>query len=861
MALVAGTRLGPYAVIGPLGSGGMGEVYRARDDRLDRDVALKVLRPEGATDPERLRRFELEARAAGALNHPQLLTVFDSGVHEGAPYLVFELLEGETLRERLDQGPLAARRAVELAAGIADGLAAAHEKGIVHRDLKPENVFLTKDGRLKILDFGLAKLRADLDHAAASNLATLSGATASGTVLGTLAYMSPEQLQGRNVDPRTDIFSLGLVLHEMLAGRRPFQRETLEATVAATLTQDPPPIEDAVLPGHGAITSIVARCLEKRPEARFQSTQDLAFALRALALSAAAASSSVRRGEKAPVRGVSRRGSVLAVAAGVALAAGAFWLGRSTATALQPSYHRLTFRRGDIRGAAFAPDGQSVIYSAAWGGGNYKVFSTRPDSPESRPLDLPDAHLFAVSKAGEMAVCLGQTSHVAPGEYDCTLARVALAGGAPRPVLEHVRGADFSPDGRELAVIRRVENRDRLEYPVGRVLVEGDSLSQVRVSPSGEWLAFTASSNTPGRGLEVVRRDGTGHTALSSGFVRGFGVAWSPNGHEVWYTASESGSTQLSLYGVDLRGRRRLVVALPALANVIDVARDGSALFSIGDLRAEVVAWVPGDPRERLLSWLEFPSGLVLSPDGRTVFISESGQGAGPAGAVVYARALDGSPAVRLGDGYGLDVSADGRFVVALARSRAQPSPELVAIPTGAGETRTITTGEIEYQDARWFRGGDKLLAVGRQPGRPWRLWMVAEHGAPRPVTPEGFDLGIPGPEGRSWVGHRVHDRALLLFASEGDEGRLLPGPPEVGHLAAWAPDGRSLLVVEPLQPGARIVRRDLTTGARTPVRDLTLQDPTGVARFRGTVTPSADVFGAFYVRAPTALFLVHGLR
>jgi dipeptidyl aminopeptidase/acylaminoacyl peptidase len=861
MALAPGTRLGPYTVIGPLGSGGMGEVYRARDDRLGRDVALKVLRPDGAADPERLRRFEQEARAAGSLNHPQLLTVFDTGVHEGAPFLVFELLEGETLRERLAQGPLAPRRAVELTAGIADGLAAAHEKAIVHRDLKPENVFLTKDGRPKILDFGLAKLRADLDHAADSNLATPSGVTATGTVLGTLAYMSPEQLQGRTVDPRTDIFSLGLILYEMLAGRRPFQRETLEATVAATLTQDPPPIGAEPFAGQGAITSIVARCLEKRPEARFQSAQDLAFALRALVSPSGAASSSGRQGAAAPARSAVRRGFLLAAATGVAVVAGAFWLGRSTAPASQASYHRLTFRRGDVRGAAFAPDGQSIIYSAAWGGGNYKVFSTRPGSPESRPFDLPDAHLFAVSKTGEMVVCLGQTSHVAPGEYDCTLARVALAGGAPRPVLEHVRGADFSPDGHELAVIRRVEGRDRLEYPVGRVLVEGDSLSQVRVSPSGEWLAFTATSNTPGRGLEVVRRDGTGRTTLSSGFVHGFGVAWSPDGREVWYTASETGSTQLSVYGVDLRGRRRLVVALPALANVMDVARDGSALFSIGDLRGEVVAWAPGDPHERLLSWLEFPTGLILSPDGWTVFISESGQGAGPAGAVVYARALDGSPAVRLGEGYGLDVSADGRFVLALAHSRAQPSPELVAIPTGAGETRTITTGEIEYRDARWFRGGDRLLAVGHQPGRPWRLWIVAEGAAPRPVTPEGFDLGVPGPDGRSWVGQRVHDRALLLFASEGDEGRLLPGPTETGRLAVWAPDGRSLLVVEPLQPGARIVRRDLVTGARTPVRDLTLQDPTGVARFRGTVTPSGDAFGAFYIRAPTALFLVRGLR
>lgn len=372
--------------------------------------------------------------------------------------------------------------------------------------------------------------------------------------------MSPEQLQGQKVDHRTDIFALGLVLYEMLSGRRPFQRDTLEATVTAVLTQDPPPLVLASSDSQGALGSIVARCLEKRPEARFQSAQDLAFALRALTPSG---TSSLQARQAAMAPGRKLRVQPVAAVSMAILAAAAFWLGKSTAPSSQVAYHRLTFRRGDVRAARFAPDGQTVFYSAAWGGGNYKLFSTRLDSPESRPLDLPDALLLALSKTGEMALCLGQTSHVIPGDYDCTLARVALAGGAPRAVLEHVRGADFSPDGRELAVTRRLEGRDRLEYPPGRILAEGDALSLVRVSPSGEWLAFISGSG-PARGVEVVRRDGTQRTPifLSASLGRkGFGLAWSPDGREVWYTASETGSIHQSLYGSDVRGRQRLVVA------------------------------------------------------------------------------------------------------------------------------------------------------------------------------------------------------------------------------------------------------------------------------------------------------------
>ena len=281
MALTSGTKLGPYEILSPLGAGGMGEVYRARDTRLGRDVALKILPESFAREPDRLRRFEQEARAVAALNHPNILAIFDIGQHNGSPFLVSELLEGESLRAVLDRGALPQRKTIEYGVQIAHGLAAAHEKGIVHRDLKPENIFVTKDGRIKILDFGLAKL-AQKAGADPDEITLTSSHTAVGVVMGTASYMAPEQVRGEAADPRTDIFAFGAVLYEMLSGPRAFRRDTPAETMTAVLKEDPPELSD---PGHKvspALERIVRRCLEKNPEQRFQSARDLSFALSAL---------------------------------------------------------------------------------------------------------------------------------------------------------------------------------------------------------------------------------------------------------------------------------------------------------------------------------------------------------------------------------------------------------------------------------------------------------------------------------------------------------------------------------------------------------------------------------------------------
>jgi len=274
-----GVRLGPYEIVAAIGAGGMGEVYRARDTRLGRDVAIKVLPSEFAADPDRLRRFEQEARAASALNHPNIVVVHDVGSHEGTPYLVEELLEGESLRERLRGGALPARKALELAGQVASGLAAAHERGIVHRDLKPENLFVTKDGHVKILDFGVAKLQPAPRERTGEAAATVVDTTQPGEVIGTVAYMSPEQVRGQPVDHRSDLFSLGVVLYEMVTGRRAFARDTAADTMSAILKEEPADPSSPAGSVPPALSRAIAHCLEKRPEERFQSARDLAFDL------------------------------------------------------------------------------------------------------------------------------------------------------------------------------------------------------------------------------------------------------------------------------------------------------------------------------------------------------------------------------------------------------------------------------------------------------------------------------------------------------------------------------------------------------------------------------------------------------
>jgi hypothetical protein len=454
----------------------MGVVYRARDTRLGRDVAIKTLPASLAADADRLRRFEQEARAAGVLNHPNILAVFDVGSHEGAPYVVSELLEGDTLRDRLAGGALAMRKAVEYAVQIARGLAAAHEKGIVHRDLKPENVFVTRDGRVKILDFGLAKL-APTGLGPDSATREMPPGTGAGTVLGTVGYMSPEQVRGQPLDHRSDIFAFGAVLYEMLSGRRAFRGNSAVETLNAILKEDPPPLTETSRPVPPALERIVAHCLEKTPEERFHSARDIAFHLEQLS-GASAATSLV---SAAPLQRGLR--PVLGAAAVLGLMAASYALGtRRHADPGLVSFRPITFQQGVVRDARFGPDGRQVYYQARWVTSDQAdVYVATPGTPEARALGLGTFAFGGVSRSKELLVGRSETG---------TIAQVPAAGGAPRDIAEGYRDTDWAPDG-SIAGVRISSADEWLEFPLGRPLARGPTLLFPRVSRDGSLVAFT----------------------------------------------------------------------------------------------------------------------------------------------------------------------------------------------------------------------------------------------------------------------------------------------------------------------------------------------------------------------------------
>src|SRR5579871_3750039 len=630
MALPAGSKLGPYEIQSPLGAGGMGEVYRARDTRLNRDVAIKILPASYSADPERLQRFAQESRAAAALNHPNILSIYDIGETNGAPYVVSELLEGETLRDRLRNGPLSSRKAIDYAQQIARGLAAAHEKGIVHRDLKPENLFITNDGRAKILDFGLAKFtRPDADAAKVSgDDPTMQVATEVGTVMGTAGYMSPEQVRGKAADSRSDIFSFGAILYEMLSGKRAFHGDSAADTMSAILKEEPPDLTETNRTITPALERIVRHCLEKNPAERFQSARDIAFNLSALT----DVSTTTRGGMRAmPEERKSQRWLIPLLASVLVLAswAGIYQYARRGIVGSNPTFHEITFRNGTIWDARFATDGQTIVYGAAWDGRPTELFSTRFDSTDSRSLGLPSAQVFSISSKGEMAIALNPL--YAGLSLSGTLARVPLAGGAPREVFDNVSGADWTPDGQNLAVIRAgPPNGNRhLEFPPGNVLYEPNSwLSHVRFSPDGNSLAF-ADHVGGGDDGRVVIVDTHGNRKASSSFYSSVqGVAWAPNGKEVWFSAVPGGASR-AIYALDFSGKERLIYRAPGGLTLHDVSRNGTALLTADKARVTLSALPPGETRERSLSWFDWSLLSDMSADGKTAVFSETGEASG----------------------------------------------------------------------------------------------------------------------------------------------------------------------------------------------------------------------------------------
>ncbi len=489
---------GHYRIIEKIGAGGMGEVFRARDERLGRDVALKIIRPSSSSNPDHLRRFEQEARAAAALNHPNILAIYDVGFEGASPYIVSELLEGKTLRVRLAEGSIPVKEAAGYAMQIVQGLIAAHDRHIVHRDLKPENLFITNDGRIKILDFGVAKLQ---DADGSRSIESLTTVTKHGAIIGTVAYMSPEQLRVKPVDHRSDIFSFGAVLYEMMGGQRAFSGETEVDTMTAVLREEPAGsvLDNAAIPL--AYQDIVKHCLEKEPENRFQSARDLAFALQTLSGTSSGTTVVIPRPRQASSKSLPWALVALLAAATAILVV--FQFGHGTST---PVYNRLTFDAGTVFSSRFSPNGQSVIYSAAWDGRHTQLFSTVANSLLSQPLQFTDANLLAVSRNNELALAIGGTHSGLLETIDGTLALAQVAGERPREVMAGVRWADYAPDGK-LAVVHYVDGKCRLEILPEKVLLQsGGWISHIRFSPQGDKIAFI-DHPAPLRQSRNCRRD------------------------------------------------------------------------------------------------------------------------------------------------------------------------------------------------------------------------------------------------------------------------------------------------------------------------------------------------------------------
>lgn len=858
MPLTSGTKLGPYEIQSSLGAGGMGEVYRARDTRLERIVAIKILPEAVSSDSDRLQRFQHEARVLSTLNHPNVLAIYDVGEQNGIRFLVSEFLEGQSLRETLASGTVARRRVSEYALEVAKGLAAAHEKGIVHRDLKPDNIFITRDDRVKILDFGLAK-QSPKETGTEDVTMTAPVPTTPGTVMGTVGYMSPEQVRGQHLDHRTDIFSFGAVLYEMTSGKRAFQGDSSVETMNAILKEDVPELSTSSAQVSPGLERIIRRCLEKKPERRFQSASDLAFALEALS-----ATSSISQPLPAISPAIKRSRLVWISIAAILLAllAAELWF-RQRSPSTTTDYQQISFRPSYIRTARFAP-GRTVVYASSVNGEPMSLYSTRTDTFESQSLNL-HADLLSVSRSSELALSLGRVFEVM-WTPSGRLAKAPLGGGASRELLDDVIDADWNKDGSELAVARRVGNQCRLEYPAGKVLYQtAGYISDLRFSPSGDQIAFIDHELVgDDRGTVSIIGPQDHRRVLTRDFESAQGLAW--KGSEIWFTASDNGELN-SLRAVDLRGRIRKIAAGPVRMHLEDIADDGLVLLSSETIHLQTGMgdWKTGHLQD--LSAFEYETLDNLSDDGKMIAVN-SFDIAGDSSYRLYTQKMDGSPPVLVGHGAGTGFSRDGSLLSAI--DPAHPENVFV-IHTGIGEARTLHAPPGRYYGGvSFFPDGKRLLVTTISSGQsPESAVQDIESGAihaissgERYVAPYVYVL-FPGssPDGKYCIETDGKGR-YWLQPIEGGAAREILGIGKDEHIINWHDDSDNIFVSHPDGADLQIYTVNLGSGQRKLWTTFSPQDKTAIAGNRVVfITPDGAHFAYQVFHVYSTLFVASGLQ
>jgi hypothetical protein len=861
MRLAPGQSLLHFRLVAKIGEGGMGEVWRAVDGTLDREVAIKVLPPELAGDADRLARLEREAKLLASLNHPNIAAIYgfpeaaDPGSSAPVRFLAMELVRGEDLAQIVARGPMPVRDALEAAKQVASALEAAHDSGVVHRDLKPANVKRTPEGQVKVLDFGLAKSLETATPATLHSATVTSAGSQAGMILGTASYMSPEAARGQIVDRRTDLWAFGCLLYEMLAGRKAFDGPTVTDVLAAVVTGEPdwsrlPPSTPA------SVRRLLRRCLEKDVRKRLRDAGDASLLLDDNPDDARTAPVPAARSSRAPALAAI---AIVAGALGVALGRGLFHGAGTPKADPAVSFHRITYGRGMMRAARFAPDGRTIVYGAAWGGPPVKLYLARTDSADSTPLPMPPGELFAISKRGEMAVGLGLAYY--GWMADGTLAQASVLGGSAREILEHVRSADWSPDGSQLAIVRRVENFDRLEFPPGTELDKTTGyFADVRVSPDGERVAYAdhpSYGDNRGR-TAVVDRAGK-KTILAPDLSVAQGVAWAPGGTEVWFTG-QSGDSTFRLEAVDLAGHRRTVYATIGDIELFDVAGDGRVLLANQRPEKGVLGFMAGfaDPRPLLVAG-ESSLARTISRDGRAALVANQI----PKEYETFLVRSDGSSSARLGPGDGMAIAPDGRS--ALLSSADYKT--FFVVPLGVGATRQVPNPDhIDYEGIpAWLPGGKHLVVAARKNNEPARGFVIdVASGAGTPFGAPGLGWAIYNPPPVSPDGKAVvlqdPSGTLMRWPIAGGDPVAIPGLLPGDKPLTWTDDGSALFVAGQSLP-ITIERLDLATGKRTPWKTLAPSDAAGLRFAVASITPDGKYWALNTGKLFTDLYVAEGLR